>query len=243
MYSSRCWLLIWLLVYSHATVAANVSDLSMRLALGYLPPINCENTEVGARCVNNKVAERIQYFSGIDINTYLVPYARAVRMLEGGQADIGLMLKNDNMPDNVMAVAKVYEIVLSIYTRADVDHLTYEQLRIGVLRGQGDNIIRRIAGSRQVELAEYQQGVEMLALGRLEAVLGPDETLRFLFGQYQMSHLLNPQPLVQFSQEVWLYCRRDSCSPQRLRQLQKAIDEIQSEMPSIMQVTPATYYE
>jgi ABC-type amino acid transport substrate-binding protein len=243
MYLSRYVLLIGLLICSDAAVADKASGLPMRLVLGYLPPINCENTMVGARCVNNKVAERLQYFSGVHIKTQLVPYARAVRMLESGQADIGLMLENDKVSDNVVPVAKVYGIVLSIYTRADVDHLTHEQLRVGVLRGQGDNIIGRIAGARQIELAEYQQGVEMLALGRLDAVLGPDETLMFLFGQYQMSHMLNPQPLVQFGQEVWLYCRRDSCGAQRLRQLQKAIDDVQPEMPGIMQVAPAAYYE
>lgn len=243
MYLRRYVLLIGLSICSHASIAAKVSDLPMRLVLGYLPPINCEDTVEGARCVNNKAAEMLQYLSGINIKVHLVPYARAVRVLEGGQADIGLMLENDNMPSSVVPVAKVYEIVLSVYTRENSDHLTHDQLRVGVLRGQGDNIIGRLAGARHVEVSDYRQGVEMLALGRLDAVLGPDETLMFLFGQYQMNHMLNPQPLVQFNQEVWLYCRRDSCDAQQLRQLQKAIDNIQPEMPGIIQVAPAAYYE
>lgn len=215
----------------------------MRLVLGYLPPINCEDSKAGAQCINNKIAQRIQHFSGINIQARLAPYARVARILQSNQAEMSLMLKNNNMPSNVVAVAKVFEVKLSVYTRVNADHLAYNQLRIGVLRGQGDNIIDHLAGAHLIELAGYRQGVEMIALGRLDAMLGPDEILSFLFGQHQLNNILSPRPLLQFDQEVWLYCRQDACDAQRLRQLQQAVTDIQPEMPTIRQAIPAAYYE
>lgn len=243
MNSYSCWLLTWLLMCSHTSSAVETSAPPMRLALGYLPPINCEDSKVGTRCINNKIVQRLQHFSGIDIQTRLVPYARAARMLQSNQADMGLMLKNNNMPSNVIAVAKVFEINLSVYTRVDADHLPYNQLRIGVLRGQGNNIIKHLEGANLIELAEYRQGVEMIALGRLDAILGPDEILVFLIDQHQLNNMLSPRPLLQFGQEVWLYCRKDACNAQRLRQLKQAVTDIQPEIPTIKQVIPAAYYE
>lgn len=243
MNSCHCWLLTCLLIFSHTYAVAENSGASMRLALGYLPPVNCENSRIGVHCINNQIVERLQHFSGINIQTQIVPYARTTQMLKNNQTDMALILKKNNMPSNSISVAKVYEIKLSVYTRLGTEHLAFSQLRIGVLRGQGSNIIERLAEARLVELNEYRQGVEMLALGRLDALLGPDQILKFLFDQHQLTNKMSARSLLHFNQEVWLYCRQEACDGERLRKLQQAITSIQPEIPNIIKVMPAAYYE
>lgn len=242
MKSFRCCLLILLLMFSHTSIAFESSEPPMRLALGHLPPVNCDDSEAGSRCINNAIIKRLQYFSGINIQIRLVPYARVVRMLQGDQADMALMLKNDSMPNDIIAIAKVFETKFSIYTRLSDEKLPFSQLRIGLLRGQDSSVSRLLAGARLFELAEYRQGVEMIALGRLDAILLPDEVIIPLLGQPQLNNILSPRPLLQFNQEVWLYCHRDVCNTQRLKQLQQAIISIQPEIPTIKKVALEGYY-
>lgn len=242
MKSYRCWLLMLLLILSHTSTAFESSEPPMRLALGHLPPVNCDDSKVGARCINNAIIKRLQHFSGINIQTRLVPYARVVRMLKGNQADMALMLKNDAIPNDIIAVAKVFETKFSVYARVDEERLPFSQLKVGLLRGQDSSVSRHLAGARLFDLAEYRQGVEMITLGRLDAILLPEEVVIYLFGQPHFNNILSPRPLLQFNQEVWLYCHRDVCNAQRLKQLQKAISRIQSEIPTIKKVALEAYY-
>lgn len=242
MHSSRWGLLIGLLLCAQS-VAAVEPSVPLRLALGHLPPVNCEDKATGPRCVNNKLAAKLQDLSGITIQTQLVPYARAPWMLQNKKADMALMLKNDNLPDDIVAIASVYEIKLSVYVREGVDHSSRAALRVGVLRGRGNNINERLAGFRLVELSDYQQAVDMLALSRLDAVLVPDEALAFLFEEYLLTGRFYPQPILQFGQEVWLYCRKDACDARQQRQLQQAVTELEPYMPTLLKVMPTAYYE
>lgn len=234
---------LWLAYAMFIVTTTVAQEQPLRLVLGNLPPFNCEDVTDTPRCINNKLAVKLQHYSGIGITTSIVPYARATRMLQQNAADIMLLLQNDELVHYAEPVISLYSINLSLYVRADAAQLAPDKIHTGILRGSGSNIRTPLAGYRLVELADYDQGVEMLALGRLDAMLGPAEALSFLMQRHDLTGQMAPQPLLQFKQDIWLYCRHQACNAAQLQQLQQAVIQLAPHMPAILQLMPLSYYQ
>ncbi|MEH8017348.1 hypothetical protein MN202_08895 [Rheinheimera muenzenbergensis] len=238
----RIFARLWLASAILGGEAVAAQEQTLRLVLGKLPPFNCVDVTDTPRCINNKLAVKLQHYSGIGITASIVPYARATRMLQQNAADIMLLLQNDELLSYAEPVVSLYSINLSLYVRAAAVQLAHDKIRTGILRGSGSNISAPLAGYRLVELADYDQGVEMLALGRLDAMLGPAEALSFLMQRHDLTGQMAPQPLLQFKQDIWLYCRLNACSPGQIQQLKLAAEQTKPYMPAILQIMPLSYY-
>lgn len=241
-HKSRVSAVLWFACSILCCKNAAAQENTLRLVLGSLPPFNCTDVMQKPRCVNNKLAAKLQHYSGIEIAASIVPYARATRMLQQSAADIMLVLQNDELLSYAEPVVSLYSINLSLYVRADAAQLPPDKIRTGILRGSGSNIRSPLTGYLLIELADYDQGVEMLALDRLDAVLGPAEALHFLLQRHGLTEKMAIRPLLQFKQDIWLYCRHQACSAAQQQQLQQAAAQLAPHMPAILQLMPLSYY-
>lgn len=240
-----CWasvalLLVYFVILCRTAVA---EEKELQLVLGTLPPFNCVDLSDKPRCVNNKLAAKLQHYGDINITVSVVPYARAIRMLQQNSADIMMLLQNDELADYAFPVLNLYTVNQALYATTDAAKQPQRRIRVGMLRGLGSNITSKLSGYQQIELADFDQAVEMLALGRLDAVLGPEEALHYLFQRHGLTERIASQPLLRFEQDIWLYCRHTACSAGQIKQLKLAAEQIAPHMPAILHIMPLSYYQ
>lgn len=145
----------------------------------------------------------------VPIEVQVVPFARAAHEVAGGAADGTLMFSHAVTRNRVVALAPVFLTAqtvqvgpgVAIHSRADL-----RPLLIGRLRG-GCQELEAEAGPpwRFHELNSHQQGVEMLAAHRIDALCSTPEALDEAATRSGRQQLLDPAarwPLAQ--REVWL---------------------------------------
>lgn len=147
--------------------------------------------------------------AGVPITVEVVPFARAAHVVAGGAADGTLMFSHSVTRNRVVALAPVFLTAQTvqagpgvvIHSRADL-----RPLLIGRLRG-GCQELEAEAGPpwRFHELNTHQQGVDMLAARRIDALCSTPEALDDAAMRGGRQQLLDPVarwPLAQ--REVWL---------------------------------------
>ncbi len=208
----------------------------LKLALGTLPPYNCAAT--APPCLNNLLIEQLAMTSNIAITVELVPYARVAHMLRQQQTDLLLLLRNEQLNHDATELGTAYPLQLAVLVRTDRAHWPAATLALGVLRGQGPNILQQVAQFRQVDLRDYQQGVDMLAHDRLDALLGPPAALWLLLAEQGIDARMQPVPLLSFQVEVALYCRHQACSVSQQQALQRALAALRPQVLTQLPIWP-----
>ena len=116
---------------------------------------------------------------------HLYPWARALRMLQAGQAEAALvMTRTEERESEFRWLFPVGRFRFAVFTRqqlgqAPVDLASLKLLRVGALRGSVGRSLLEPAGITHV--VEGKDFVELLALldrGIVEAVFGPEPVLR-----------------------------------------------------------------
>ncbi|MCT8127482.1 MULTISPECIES: hypothetical protein [unclassified Alishewanella] len=232
-----------LLIAAASWAATEPAQSSLQLVLGELPPYNCQDLATTPRCINNKIAAKLAHYSGLEISVSLAPYARALRILQQQQTDLMIVLQNQAVLAHADPLLALYDVDLVLRLHHSASRLAPQDIRLGVLRGLDQDVYRLLPAYRYVELSDYEQGVEMLALGRLDAILAPADALTFLLQRHGVASQMMAEPQLQVRQQVWLYCRKQACSAEQQRQLQLAVQQILPHMPAILQLMPITYYQ
>jgi len=129
-----------------------------------------------------QVTNRLSELTGVPIETRLRPLRRALIELNSGEVNFSLLFQSPAMDSRATNVAQVMKINIMLAASADTDYpLTLEALkgkRIGYIRGAylGD-AFERDTDVEKVPVAVISQGIEMLDLGRLSAILASDHAI------------------------------------------------------------------
>jgi ABC-type amino acid transport substrate-binding protein len=129
-----------------------------------------------------QVTNRLSELTGVPIETRLRPLRRALIELNSGEVNFSLLFQSPAMDSRATNVAQVMKINIMLAASVDTDYpLTLETLkgrRIGYIRGTylGD-AFERDTDVEKVPVAVISQGIEMLDLGRLSAILASDHAI------------------------------------------------------------------
>jgi ABC-type amino acid transport substrate-binding protein len=129
-----------------------------------------------------QVVRRLSELTGIPTETRLRPLRRAQLDLKAGKVNFSLLFKSPALDAQAINIAEVMTIDIMLAAHADTDYpLTLEALegkRIGFIRGtylgeafdQNDKV-------EKAPVAVISQGIAMLPLGRLSAILASDHAI------------------------------------------------------------------
>lgn len=129
-----------------------------------------------------EVVRRLSDLTGIAAKTRLRPLRRALVDLEAGEVNFSLLFQSPALDIRAINIAQVMTINIMLAAYADTDYpLTLEALegkRIAFIRGtylgeafeQNDSV-------QKAPVAVISQGIEMLSLGRLSAILASDHAI------------------------------------------------------------------
>ncbi|MBL4631042.1 MAG: transporter substrate-binding domain-containing protein [Paraglaciecola sp.] len=185
-----------------------------------------ENKLVG---MHTELLEEISTLSGICINIHLMPYARIWKSIENGGHDGGIVFRTPERSHLVEYVALIKHFKTVVIPLSSRQIRTYDDLSnlvIGKTRGtrlgdKFDNDERFIL----LEVTNYKQAINMLNLGRIDAVAGSALVL-----SYQLSQNNIPQASIDPTnhyvigeREQWLQLSKHSKNKVDTKKLQNAV--------------------
>jgi ABC-type amino acid transport substrate-binding protein len=129
-----------------------------------------------------QVTNRLSELTGIPIEARLRPLRRALIELDSGEVNFSLVFQSPAMDSRAINIAQVMKINIMLAAPVGTDYLlTLEALtgaRIGYIRGTYlGEAFERDTELQKVPVAVISQGIEMLDLGRLSAILASDHAI------------------------------------------------------------------
>lgn len=155
----------------------------LTIALVNLKPWSATSPSGAPTGILVQAAREIERRSGQPLEIVLFPYARAVAMLDKGQVDLMLALETAHLnriayrvaPVAVMDIAMIARPGLRIGSIADL-----RGKRVGQLRQVSyEPVLEATQDIIKYEINSYVQGLRMLQLGRLDAVIGIRTTILY----------------------------------------------------------------
>ena len=160
--------------------------------------------------ISNKIAKK----SGYDFNNFVYPYARIMKELKSGKADVSILFKYKELEEHVIYVEPlpaIKNVVLGLNKQNFKKISDLKGLKIAYLRGAKFNEeIDNDTSIVKFKTPDFNQGVKMLKAGRVEAVIGPmDALLTAIYNNGLSMNDLN-EPLVVSERTPWVQISKKS---------------------------------
>lgn len=166
--------------------------------------------------------------SGQPIVTRAVPFARAIAMLNSGEADlmIAIAASSDRSLPAPLATVGTEDVVIVAprgvtYTSADA------------LCGRQIALLRRASFARSLhaciaryETNSYEQGLRMLRQGRVDGVAGVRSSMDYAIRQFGLKSSDFGAPLVVGQADISLYLSQNAATPTLAARLQQACAQL-----------------
>ena len=170
--------------------------------------------------------------SGVTLKVVTVPYARALMMLEGGQVDLMFALECDRINDISCRLAQVAteDVVmvgrpgLHIRTMGDLSGKTVGHLRAC----DYDPQFAAAAEIIKYETSSYSQSLQMMKMGRLDAMISVRTALRFTLKSLSMKPELLGTPLFIRRTPVSLFASKSCANSDAVKYLKHACDVLRN---------------
>lgn len=191
--------------------------------LGYYDP---DNKLVG---MHTEVLEEIETLSGICIRKRLMPYARIWKSIENGDHDGGIVFRTPGRSNIVEYVALIETFKTVVIPQTGKKIRTYSDLTnliIGKTRGTrlGD-IFDNDHTLTILDVTNYEQAVNMLNLGRIDAIAGSALVLSYQLSQNNIP-ITSIDPTNNYAigeREQWLQLSKHSKIDVDISKLQYAV--------------------
>jgi len=194
-------------------------------------PIGYVNAEGAGTGVHWDFLQAISQESGICITNELLPFARMWQGLETGSHDVAIGFSSLSRDNTVIKVALIRELKtvvvgtkgLNIHDYEDLIGLTIGKTRATKLNRHFDRDTRL----NIVELNDYEQAVNMLMAGRIDALAGSYKAIR-----YQTEKAGFPKYLIRSGfhllgvKQQWLHMSKTSEFKEYIPQLKKAVNKL-----------------
>lgn len=221
----NCWChirAVFYLIFMLTPGYAYANTLTM--AIIDLPPYGCISSADESPCVHNFIAEELSVHPKFTIVPVVVPYPRAIRMLESGAADTLIIIGNPRIEQIAESIGTLYKLQFALALPASLPaDSSFKGKRIGLIRQSNTPVHQFVHAhhAQLVELNHYQQGLDMLAIGRLDALGGPEGYLRMQFPGNRIWY-----PEGQWNSDVDFFCRTDRCNATLKQQLTERMPDM-----------------
>ena len=217
------------LYFSFSSVVYGQSQ-HMKASVPSFPPFYFVDAKNICKGVAVDVLAKLTAEALIELSVVTYPYPRILHTLKTGQLDAALIFKNTAIADNVDYLGPVSKSQVIILTTPKYKITRYQDLAqltaIAVIRHASfENRFDKDLHLNKFEIANYEQGLQMLKLGRVDAIIGS------LVGLEYASNKLNipfnkQHAFLLGEKEWWLHLSKKSPFQQFKPQLNKAIKNI-----------------
>lgn len=175
-----------------------------------------------------ELTQQLARDSGLAIDNVLVPYPRAVAMLASGAADLMISLVNSELERSARQLGLMYREDILLIARKGLPLARLADLRgktVGHLRrAEYSAILQAESGIVRYETSSYEQTLNMLGLGRIDAALGTGTALYYAMRMLSMPPEKLGPVLSLGKRDVALYYASKNYEPALAGQLQRGME-------------------
>jgi len=171
--------------------------------------------------------------TNLDSEHYIYPYARIIHELKVGISDLTIMFKYEELVPYVEYIYPLPTLKNIVVGRKGQDFTSIESLHgltIGYLRGAkfSDAIDNDNAIHKQT-ITDISQGVTMLSLDRVDAIIGPSAPIFSAANDLNLADDFFGKPLVVSERTPWLQLSKKSSHKVSQKQLKAVFSEIMAQ--------------
>lgn len=178
---------------------------------------------------SQKIAEE----AGFSCEFELVPFARAIKQIENGEADFTIMYLNPSIEQASIIVSSIIYHKVVVFGHAGTRYTSLEELHgktIANVRDakydegfDGDEAITKYLTN------DYQQSLSMFLKNRVDGVIGPE--IGFLFTAKNMGQprTIFGEPLVLSTREGYLFFSKKNADDETISALRAAIERLKTQ--------------
>ena len=196
-------------------------------------PIGYVNAQGVGTGVHWDFLQEISNETDLCIDKTLMPFARVWQSLENGNSDLTIGFASPTRDDKVIKVGLIRELKTIVVGASGFNIRAYEDLvglRIGKTRSTKlDNRFDRDKNLDIVELNDYQQAINMLIAGRIDALAGSYKAISYQATQAGYPNYLgeNGFHLLGVRQQ-WLHMSKKSSFQAHIPVLRDAVEQLQA---------------
>jgi polar amino acid transport system substrate-binding protein len=216
------------------------AQVALRMAVLDQMPWAGRDTHGRATGVVVDMAQLLASASGLAIDTSALPYARAATMLAHGQMDLMLAFDTGALAGLPPPLATIGSEDIIIVGRRGSNYHALDDLcgrTVGHLRrATFFPAFANAACLLRYEVNSYEQGLRMLAVGRIDAMLGVRSTIDYAVAQARIDAGSLGTPLVLAQAGLALYAAPQLVAPAQLARLRDACAQLrrQQRLPELL---------
>lgn len=147
-------------------------------------PLGYVNTEGQVTGVQVDIINTVAKYSGLCINTFLMPYPRIWQGIKTGKHDGGIVFRSESRGYMVDYVAKIRTVKVAVVVRKPIELNSYDDLRgISIAIRRGVHLSERFDNDSKLaimEVNQYEQVIKMLMHDRVDAMAGSTFVLHYV---------------------------------------------------------------
>jgi len=195
-----------------------------------LPPFGMTENDVHGSPISGiytELVQRLAQEAGLPFTNTVLPYARAVALIEAGEADAMISFANQKLLSSAVQLEVAARLTIVAIGRAGEQIASIESLRgkiVGMVReAEYDDRISQDAAIVKAKLNNYEQGIALLFARRVDALIGVHEGIVYCL--HAMGHHSDRLgvPLVLSERPAWLHYSRKRWNESRARSLVAAL--------------------
>jgi len=216
--------------YLLMTWQLSAQSLSLTTSLPPFAPFYVDANK-DCRGVGVKILDLITRQTGVHFEIESYPYARILKALKSGQLDAALIFKNRILRDDVYYVGPVTTsriLVVSLGGAQSKSYLDLKQLQgIAVIRkAQYQVDFDQDRELNKIYVESYQQGLKMLKVGLVEAIIGSELGLSYAMKQLAINPSILKQAYHLGNKETWLHLSKTDNHRALISILQQGVDRM-----------------
>jgi len=175
--------------------------------------------------------EALERETGFCINKTILPNKRIWQSLKEGKHDGGIMFKSDLHPNIVEYVALIHTVKTIVIPIVGVDIQHYKDLyELTIGKPRGISLSETFDHDPQlniIELNHYAQAIQMIKLGRLDAIAGCATALDYHLKTFSALNKVNYKNKLDLGKkEQWLQFSKKSKHLDKIPLFEKAIEKL-----------------
>jgi polar amino acid transport system substrate-binding protein len=224
-----------ILQFSLCVTSASVlsEELTLKAGLPPFPPFSYPN-DPNRQGVVDIIYERLGEIAGVKFDVQSYPYPRVIESMKTGLLDVAIIFKNKSIQNFVTYVAEVSKSKVIILPSRGLNLNSYDDLyalhSIAVLRNA--NFESRFDSDGKLNkftMIDYEQGLKMMALGRMDAIVGSKSGLEESIKSLEFDTSKFGKPFILSNKEWWLHVSTKSKYQYLIPELKKAVQLIYSD--------------
>ena len=223
------WLYILALCFSFISETFAKENTTIEFRTIGVAPYGIE-TNTSLTGIYYEAANRLAKLSGYTLNNKIYPYARIIHEIQAGLTDMTIMFKYQQLEEHVVYIAPLKPLKIVVLGLKGTTFDSVNSLKgksIAYLRAaKFSDIIDNDPEIIRVDTTSFTQGIKMLILKRVDAVIGPMDPLTFKASELTGNKHIFGVPLLVGERTPWVQVSKKSLN-------KVSVDKIKSNLASL----------